>query len=142
MYFWDNQSNAAFWIGKRKRDNPDCRLSQITCDIDLSEMLDLTDVFVFAKIRGMWENYLKKTRRKRFEFDNVPLGVVLDTLPCSELFKVKKMLVTYKEDELCFKNKTWNIRSCSPTSLSRLIYAVTSMNVISNKEMEDVWYEC
>jgi hypothetical protein len=77
MYFWDNKSNADYWVEKKKKDgvNP---IYVSKCNILLSPpLLDMTDKEVINRVERFWQNYCNKINEKK---TNQHLGTILDVL--------------------------------------------------------------
>ncbi|PKM84567.1 MAG: hypothetical protein CVU86_06365 [Firmicutes bacterium HGW-Firmicutes-11] len=139
MYFWDNHSNAMFWLGERRQQegNRHRRLCLITCNINIDYMLDLTDNEIVKGIIEAWHEYVIRTG----SVEKAPLGYILDTLDtlCSvKPFSVRKGSLHYNGAQNPFADIKWGAKGHYFTVYSRIIYAVKDSEVIRNKRMEEV----
>lgn len=77
MYFWDNTSNAYYWLKEKKRKEPTVEAWQVvSANISLNKMLDLTDEKLIEGYDRIWQNYCNR----REESYNQPLGIKLNKL--------------------------------------------------------------
>lgn len=58
MYFWDNLSNANYWVRKNYESEIGC-VYIISANIIINQLLDLTDYDIIDKIERIWINYCK-----------------------------------------------------------------------------------
>ncbi|WP_346920618.1 hypothetical protein [Clostridium sp. UBA7339] len=78
MYFWDNRSNAKYWMHIKRNQNPDKEYIGVRANIFIYEdiLLDLTDESTVEKIEEIWDMYCKLNKEKQSQ----PLGIKLDKL--------------------------------------------------------------
>ena len=81
MYFWDNYSNANYWLHEKERkDTQDKQFSIIKGNAIISKILDLTDFDICNTFEKIWRLYANKVgidiniplgKKINFLFDNV-----------------------------------------------------------------------
>ena len=63
MYFWDNLSNADYWLSEKKRKEPQIKeWSIVSANIYLNKMLDLTDEKIVEQYNKLWVSYCEKRK--------------------------------------------------------------------------------
>ena len=79
MYFWDNQSNAKFWLERKKKESKsDANVCVIKGMIYTDNDLDLTDSEVADYVYNLWKKYLETIGKMNNETNT--LGSILDIL--------------------------------------------------------------
>jgi hypothetical protein len=78
MYFWDNLSNANYWVRKKLRESEIECVYIISANIIINQLLDLTDYDIIDKIERIWINYCKL--KKIVDYKHIPVGVRLNIL--------------------------------------------------------------
>jgi hypothetical protein len=59
MYFWDNESNARTWADGKKAYGV-AKVWIVYAEIDTTDLLDLIDTAINAKLESIWGAYLKR----------------------------------------------------------------------------------
>ena len=72
MYFWDNISNAKYWIQKKKKDYEEIMITESI--IALDENLDLTDDSILIRIEELWKEFCIKEKET---IDNINHNIYL-----------------------------------------------------------------
>lgn len=144
MYFWDNESNADYWITQKKRKNPEIKkLAKVRCNIFTDKLLDLTDTKMLDTFNRLWEEYCKKGKCELSQ----PLGAKLDRIfdffkTIDDMFKVIRVYGKYnktpKNDFIEYMNNDKNKNSDSPTYDVKCIYSVRDKECIANRELVEV----
>lgn len=80
MYFWEHKSNAEYWKKTKKKDSTS---SIVSAEIDLENMLDLTDDDVCEKVEKIFDNIAKKL----FNFETKEFGKKMNCLFETKDFK-------------------------------------------------------
>ncbi|MDK0920053.1 hypothetical protein P5F52_14925 [Clostridium perfringens] len=78
MYFWDNNSNANYWLKEKQRKNSKKKYVKTKSKLYIDEefLLDLTDEEIVEILEKLWREYCAKNNEKIRQ----PLGVKLDKL--------------------------------------------------------------
>jgi hypothetical protein len=77
MYFWDNLSNAKYWVSEKRRKAQEVTdWSIVQVNIDIEKLLDLTDDDVLNTLMKLWYQYCAKSHRST----KAPLGKKIDLL--------------------------------------------------------------
>lgn len=78
MYFWDNDSNADYWVKQKKRkDLKDRDIAKTKSNIYIDKMLDFTDENHRKMFHSLWEKYKEL---EEIDEDEVLLGIKVDKL--------------------------------------------------------------
>lgn len=89
MYFWDNRGNANWWRRKQHDRHPKTKYRIVTANVNLSNLLDLTDFEVYRALDNLWKQVCKVAQLD----ENVPLGNKLNFLFDSLNFAAKYDLI-------------------------------------------------
>lgn len=141
MYFWDNDSNADYWIGQKKRkDLKGKTIAKTKSNIFIDKMLDFTDM----KHREMFHSLWKKYRELEGVDEEELLGIKIDKLfeyfpILRENFFVIRIYGNYKytpQDELI----TYDLKSaqCEPITHVKTIYSVKNENFACCRQIMEV----
>lgn len=77
MYFWDNLGNAKYWLLEKKRKAQEViSWSIVQANINLDQLLDITDEDILDTLNKLWYEYCAKSHRN----SNAPLGKKIDIL--------------------------------------------------------------
>lgn len=140
MYFWDNESNANYWITqKRRKDDNMNKIAKVKGNIFTDKMLDLTDTDQIKAFNKLWNLYCKKEKCSKAQ----PLGIKLDRLfdyfKLDEDFKVIRVYGRYtKTPNIAFIPYDSKSERCEPIYNVKCIYLVKDSKYIVNRELMEV----
>lgn len=125
MYFWDNMSNAKYWLKQKKKKNAKEEHTIIEGSLVISKMLDLTDKEICDEIQELWRAYSKDMGIDEKQPLGKKLNMLFESSPMMrEYFNVIKVNGKYikeKPSELFyFKSKGEKIE---PTLGTKTIYS-------------------
>lgn len=142
MYFWDNKSNANYWLSEKKRKKPKEEYVKTVSNIYIDEemLLDLTDKSCLETLNNLWKLYCKKID----ENIKQPLGVKIDKLfnffdYLNDNIKVVKGIGDY-DIELKKRNYFINVSNSSGPQIKenlKTIYCVRSSTMVVNRKIEE-----
>ena len=137
MYYWDNRSNAQYWIRKKKKDSPGECIFLVAGNIIIDQLLDLTDQDIIGVVEKTWINYCKL--KKIVDYSNIPIGVRLNRLfdffaYYRQEYKVIKGIGFYRraKQHVFFIDENCNKEFPCLTSQIKTIYCVKCCDKISN----------
>lgn len=141
MYFWDNDSNANYWIGQKKRkDLKGKNIAKTKSNIYIDKMLDFTDMDHRKMFHALWEKY----RELEGISGDEPLGIKVDKLfdyfqILKENFFVIRVYGNYKytpRDELI----VYDLKrvECEPIIHVKTIYSVKNKDFACCREITEV----
>lgn len=143
MYFWDNQSNAKYWINEKKRKENTIRyIAKVQANIFIDKLLDLTDQDILDTFDRLWEQY---SSRGNINI-NQPIGLKLDRLfdfleLLDNSYKVIRVFGKYKKQEeksfLIYKTQE-DKTSVELTSKIKMVYCVRDYEYVCNRVLEEV----
>lgn len=142
MYFWDNNSNADYWISQKKRkDLKGKTIAKIKSNIFIDKMLDLTDRDSRIKIHKLWEKYIEL---EGCDYEEELLGIKLDKLfdyfpILKENIFVIRVYGNYKytpDDKLIVYDL--NNVECEAVTHIKTIYSVKNENFVCCREIMEV----
>lgn len=138
MYFWDNQSNALYWLKEKQRKDRDNEIYICAkCNLILQEeiVLDITDKKTANKIDELWSKYIKISKEyineKRI---GVKLDILFRILPNFKEYGVIKAHAIYPKDRYIdfFKSEYGR---CHISSNVKTIYLVKKSELAINREL-------
>ena len=137
MYFWDNATNANYWLKQKSRKQPEEKFEIVIAHVYMDHMLDLTDIDICKNIETLWKTYKQKSGLDTP--DNETLGYKLNTLydyfpSFKEMYHVIKILGKYNYSP---PNKLfeYNIRNnnTEPITSVKCIYNVKNISAIADR---------
>lgn len=139
MYFWDNKSNAYYWLRKRK-DSSTISEAILKCSTD--DILDLTDKETCINLINSAKSILDKMDEEdRIKLDFNQTGAVINFVYnyyVKELgkvaFKVVKMQGLYGDPELIISIYDETIKYPHPTIRAKTIYAVRENKLLNQRQ--------
>lgn len=151
MYFWDNQTNAKYWVTQKKRKEKNIKyIGKVKANIFTDKLLDLTDEDILNTLDRLWEQYCNKEKSNK----NQPLGFKLDKIFdfyqfIDENFKVIRVFGKYENSEemdfLVYHTKKDKINNMV-TNKIKTVYCVRCCEYVCNRELEEVeeneFYRC
>jgi len=138
MYFWDNYSNAEYWLSKKKTKHQEIEEWYIVSAlIKILMLLDLTDKEQSYMLDGLWRKYCSRTRTHK----DLPLGIKIDNI-----FKFFKL---YSRYHIIKANAAYNDME-NPNILSgtyvqnntRTLYCVKNASVVTQSKLEHIEKVC
>lgn len=75
MYFWDNFSNAYFWLKEKKKKEEGSKFIIIEARLIIEDMIDFTDIDTLEKFNELWQKFCKMKKNVYF---HSPLGLKLN----------------------------------------------------------------
>lgn len=137
MYFWDNLSNACYWkkekIRKKEVVEDELAILNARIEVDLENMLDLTDEETLKMLDNLW-NIIRIKGKKKIEKEKLGenLDLIFDMFEDSfKCYKVVKCLAKYKNDPM--KNYQF-FETTRITIGNRIIYSVKDKNCILDSD--------
>lgn len=134
MYFWDNLGNAKWWNEKQRQRNSEKIYSIAIANVNLENLLDLTDPDVYFNIENIWKMICIRERKNT----QIPLGnklnILWDVGNFSRYYDVVKVFGRYIN---IFSGGLFdfdiNSKTAEPTMTARAIYNVKSSDCIVKK---------
>lgn len=136
MYFWDNIGNANWWKQKQCNRHPLAKYCIAIANVNLNNMLDLTDYEVYMKLEELWKKVCVKC-----ELDsNIQLGNKLNFLFDSFNFGNKYDLIKVYGKYNSTPNKgffkfDYSTMKSEPTIGVKCIYSVRNAKCIFEKDI-------
>lgn len=142
MYFWDVESNAAYWKTVKERQKPDESVVTVSADIITETFLDTMDENVRVNIGLLWKNYNEKKKSSHYRKNKiVTLGQVLDTLPIIKDIPVRRGIYYYENNRISdfasYGITITGIKSCKLSNDVKVIYAVIDKKCAINREYKE-----
>lgn len=141
MYFWDNDSNADYWIGQKKRkDLRGKNIAKTKSNIFIDKMLDFTDMNHRRMFHTLWERYRELEGVDVDELLGIRVDKLFDYFPIlRENFLVIRVYGNYKytpKDELI----VYDLKSveCEPITHVKTIYSVKNKDFACCREIMEV----
>ncbi len=134
IYFWDNFRQAIFWKDNKKNNDDESII--ISAEINLLNMMDLSDTIMLDKLERMSNLVIKRLQIKTSK--NKQMGVILDILfesfnKClSECDVIKGQYIKQKSN-----NEHPFLFNSHFTSTVTDIYCVRNPLIITNRKEED-----
>ena len=127
MYFWDNDSNADYWISQKKRkDLKDKKIAKTKSNIFIDRMLDFTDVNHRKIFYDLWIKYKELEDGSEEDLLGVKVDKLFDYFPfLRDNFFVIRVYGNYKytpKNDL-FVYDLKNVE-CNPITHVKTIYSV------------------
>lgn len=136
MYFWDNLSNAKYWVKQKIRKNKDqtiCKWWIVRVNINVSSVLDLTDEIVLESVNNLWKTYCQKKNCNPKEPLGKKIDILFDYFGVLSVYTVVKGNVEYKGLSVAeFLNDTFVVNKI------KCIYSVRCENSILTRFLEEV----
>ncbi|PTX21553.1 hypothetical protein C8N40_102529 [Pontibacter mucosus] len=134
MYFWDNFSNSKWWKKERlRKDKINCSI--VAANLELSNLLDLTDEDVATEFQNLWTEYCRLNN----DSINQPLGKKIDLLfdyfSLEDQFKVVRGIGNYPNRRTYTFLHWEGRRSPSIDNKARMIYVVRQREALSNEKL-------
>jgi len=145
MYFWDNKSNADYWLKEKIRKTElDCMEDGaiIQALIDCDEMLDLTDQSVVEELNNVW--VLLRVRDKKFSYDaelGYKLNYILERIEDFSSISVIKGIGDYRDYYRRKGDDFFILKDSRIIEDVKVLYCVRCSNAIIEKIMEEVQNE-
>ena len=130
MYFWDNASNARYWMTQKLKTPGDYPI--VAANINLTKMLDLTDLAICQGIADLWDEYCDAISRGR----DAPLGKKLNLLfsTYDNINSSYNVIKIYGKYNYTPANRLYNYSKysdfCEPTLSIKCIYSVKHYSAI------------
>lgn len=152
MYFWDNLSNAKFWVKNKQKKINEVMVTEAT--IILDENLDLSDEEIIAKFEELWRQICFKEKeeianinRKLYpqkkrnveEITGKKIDFIFNYFNMGVKYKSIKAIGYYpnrREKDFYYKI---DLKSGHLTGLAKNIYCVKDYKKIVNRKMEGVY---
>lgn len=145
MYFWDNPSNANYWVVQKKRKIKEEQqnikeLYIIQGNIFLDQLLDLTDTDILQNFEKLWQAYCEHKGCSKSEL----LGIKIDRLFdfYDELNLQLKVIKVHAEYPYTPKRKFLNYsdskNKVQATYKIKTIYSVRDEECITNQKLKEV----
>lgn len=138
MYFWDNVSNAKYWLRIKQKSNPSNTYSIVQANVFLDDMLDLTDIDICNKMALLWESYKDKVEED--DSNNIPLGLKLNVLyKYIQDFRSKYPVIrVFGKYNRTPDNQFWTYdltgRIIEPISTIKSIYNIKDKSAIADRQ--------
>ncbi len=135
MYFWDNHSNAIYWMNEKIRKSEAVCVSIIKANVIIDKLLDFTDLETLKRFDKLWSYFCEK----RNESIKLPLGKKIEMLfdffeDLENEFNVLRVNADYnKTPDISFLYSGNN----KVTHKIKTIYCVRNNDVIKNAVIED-----
>ncbi len=149
MYFWDNLSNAKYWINKKTKRGVKNEISITKSHIIIDENLDLSDEDIMKTMNELWIEICLK-EKKKIESENKKLyypknkkieeltgkkiDYIFEYFEKFKAFKTIKAIGYYpnrKENDFFYKV---DLSKGHVTGLAKVIYCVRDSNKVINRK--------
>jgi len=132
MYFWDNESNAKFWLSEKKRKQPEItEWFIVSALINIIYLLDLTDIDESKKIDKLWQKYCALTRTKKYFPIGKKVNILFEFFNLDQEYKVIRANASYKN----ISNPSI-LEGTFIKNISRAIYCVRDKSVVYRTRLE------
>lgn len=141
MYFWDNNSNADYWIGQKKRKElSGKKIAKTKSNIFIDRMLDFTDSDHRKMFNDLWGKYNELEGVGTKELLGIKLDKLFDYFPIlKENFFVIRIYGNYKytpKDELVVYEM--DSVGCEPITHVKTIYSVKNKDFACCRKIVEV----
>lgn len=141
MYFWDNDSNANYWIGqKKKKDLKGISIAKTKSNIFIDKMLDFTDMNHRRMFNTLWEKYKQLEGGNEEELLGIKVDKLFDYFSIlREQFFVIRVYGNYKYTPQG-KLIVYDLKSveCDPVTHIKTIYSVKDRDFAQCRQIMEV----